>query len=441
MGSENAGETFVNIPKSLMLPNGGGLEYKSFNYVSMENTYIGILVFIVSAVTSLMVFPKALKFARKHGIVDNPNARKLQRVPVPVFGGVVVYSGILMGGIVLSIWLWNWVLFYGLIGMTVMMIIGMWDDQKDISASLRFLIEIALVLAFIVMTGVYIDDLHGLWGVDSLAPWVGIPLSVLTGVGIINAVNLIDGVDGYSSSYGIMACAMFGICFWTVWSPTMVCLMLIMIGALLPFFMHNVFGVKSKMFIGDGGTLMLGMMMTVCVFYALSSTQPCDKLDAEGLSLTAFTLAVLCIPVFDTLRVMSMRILRGTSPFKPDKTHLHHLFIDMGFSHLGAALFILLLNFMVVLTWLGSWKLGVSVDWQMYIVMALGVLVTFGFYKIMKMQQNGGPVDEEGYPQGSDLWHMMVKLGGFTHREDKRFWRTMRYLVDGPMQGKMEVDK
>ena len=401
----------------------------------MDNIHIGILVFLLSAVTSISMFPWALKFAIKHGIVDNPNARKLQRVPIPVFGGIVVYAGILMGGIVLSIWMWNWVLFYGLIGMTIMMIIGIWDDQKDISALLRLFIEIALVTAFITLTGVYIDDLHGLWGVDALDPWVGIPLSIFAGVGLINAVNLIDGVDGYSSGYGMMACALFGTCFWTVWSTTMVCMMLIMIGALLPFFMHNVFGVKSKMFIGDGGTLMLGMMMTVCVFYALSSTQPCDKLDDEGLSLPAFSLAVLCIPVFDTVRVMMMRILRGSSPFKPDKTHLHHLFIDMGFSHLGAALFILFLNFMVVMIWLASWKLGASMDVQLYIVIALGMLVTFGFYKFMKIQQNGGPVDEEGYPQGTMLWYMMYKVGNWTHRENKRSWRILRLIVDGPLLG------
>ena len=401
----------------------------------MDNTCIGILVMVVAMVTSMTVFPWALRFARKHGIVDNPNARKLQRVPVPVFGGIVVYSGILMGGLVLSLFMWSWVMVYGLIGMTIMMMIGMWDDQKDISAMLRFAIEIGLVSAFIALTGVYIDDFHGLWGINAIEPWLGIPFSVFVGVGIINAVNLIDGVDGYSSGYGMMACTLFGLCYWTVWSPTMTCMTLIVIGALFPFFMHNVFGSKSRMFIGDGGTLMLGMFMTVCTFYALSSTQPCDKLDGKGLSLTAFTLAVLCIPIFDTLRVMTMRILRGKSPFKPDKTHLHHLFIDMGFSHLGAALFILLLNFGVVLVWLASWKLGASVDVQTYIVAALGLLVTFGFYKYMKMQQNGGPVDEEGYPQGTWFWHWMCELGYHTHRENKRVWRTLKALVDGPLLG------
>ena len=377
----------------------------------MENWMIGLLAMAVAMVTSMAVFPWALKFAREHDIVDNPNARKLQRVPVPVFGGIVVYSGILAGGLVLLAFMWNIVVLNGLIGMTIMMLIGMWDDQKDISALLRFNIEIGLVLAFILLTDVYIDDFHGLWGIDKLDDWIAIPLSVVAGVGIINAVNLIDGVDGYSSGYGMMACTLFGLCYWTVWSPTMSSMTLIAIGALLPFFMHNVFGQKTRMFIGDGGTLMLGMFMTVCTFYALSSTQPCDKLDDQGLSLTAFVLAVLCIPMFDTVRVMTMRILRGYSPFKPDKTHLHHLFIDMGFSHLGAALFILLLNFCVALIWFASWKLGASVNVQMYIVMALGFLVTFEFYKFMKVQQNSGPVDDEGYPQGTWLWHRMCELG------------------------------
>ena len=403
----------------------------------MNNTWIAIVCSFVALVTSAAVFPWALSFAKRHGIVDNPNARKLQRVPVPVFGGVVVYSGILAGGLLLNMLAYSDVLMYGLIGMTVMMMIGVWDDTKDISATLRFVIEIGLVAVFIVVTDTYIDDLHGLWGVHELPVWVSYPLSIVAGVGIINAVNLIDGVDGYSSGYGMLASLCFGIAFWTVWSTTMVCLTLVVIGALLPFFLHNVFGAKSKMFIGDGETLMLGMLMAVFVFFAMSSKQQCDRLADDGVGLAAFTLAVLCIPVFDTVRVMTMRILRGTSPFKPDKTHLHHLFIDMGFSHLGAALFILLINLMVVLVWVASWKLGASIDVQTYIVVALGLAVTFGFYKLMKVQQNGGPVDEEGYPQGTKLWHAMCKVGNWTHREQKRSWQVLRDMMDGSIRVKI----
>jgi len=405
----------------------------------MDNTSIAIIVFIVALLTSAIVFPVALRFARKHDIVDNPNARKLQRVPVPVFGGIVVFLGVLAGWLVLMLFMKSEVLSWGLVAMTIMMAIGMWDDMRDLSATLRFVIEFALVGAFIAVTGVYIDDFHGLWGIHELTPWLAIPLSLVVGVGIINAVNLIDGVDGYSSGYGILACVCVAIAFWQVWNPVMVCLTVIVIGAIIPFFLHNVFGARSKMFIGDGGTLMLGTLMAVMIFCSLSSKFGLEALEDKGMSLIAFTIAVACIPVFDTLRVMTMRILRGNSPFKPDKTHLHHLFIDMGFSHLGAALSILLINASVVLIWLLSWKLGASIDVQTYIVVALGFAVTFGFYKYMKNQQNGGPVDEEGYPQGSKVWHIAQKVGDFTHREDKRFWRTMRDLMDGPLLGERPV--
>lgn len=384
-------------------------------------------------ITSFVVFPWALKFARQNGIVDNPNARKLQRVPVPVFGGIVVYAGILVGGLLLSAFMQSNVVTWGLVAMTIMMAIGTWDDMRDISALLRLFIEIALVSGFIAITGVYIDDFHGLWGVYTIDPWIGIPLSIFAGVGTINAVNLIDGVDGYSSGYGMLACGCFALAFWRVWTPVMVCLSLLVIGALIPFFLHNVFGQRSRMFIGDGGTLMLGMLMVVLAFYTMWSGSKMQFLENQGLSIPGFLLAVGCIPLFDTVRVMMMRIVRGVSPFKPDKTHLHHLFIDMGFSHLGAALFILLINALVVVLFLLTWWQGASIDVQTYVAIGMGVLVTFGFYKLMKMQQNGGPLDDEGYPQGTPLWHMMCKLGDKTHRENKRSWRIMQHLMDGSM--------
>ena len=399
----------------------------------MSNTIMGLLVAVVAMTTSGLVFPYALRFAKRHGIVDNPNARKLQRVPVPVFGGVVVYSGILSGTLLLLALTGNGMLAWGLAAVTMMMVIGTWDDMRNLSASFRFLIEIALMGGFIGVTGVYIDDLHGLWGVHDLPRALAIPLSVFVGVGVINAINLIDGVDGYSSGYGMLACGCFALAFWSVWSIEMVCMALIVIGALLPFFMHNVFGRRSRMFIGDGGTLMLGMLMVVMAFYTMSGHGRMEALEARGLCIPALLIAVGCIPLFDTVRVMTMRILRGSSPFKPDKTHLHHLFIDMGFSHLGAALSILTLNGLVVVVWLLTWKAGLSLDGQVYVVTAMGVAVTFGFYKVMKVQQNGGPVDEEGYPQGTALWHRMCRLGKLTHREDKRAWRTLRHVMDGPL--------
>lgn len=407
----------------------------------MDYTIIAILVSVVALVTSAVVFPFALRIARTYGIVDNPNARKLQRVPVPVFGGVVVYSGILTGGMLLQALIPNTTLAWGLVAITAMMVIGTWDDMKDLPASFRFLIEIVLITGFILITGTYIDNFHGMWGIYELDPLVGIPLSVFMGLTVINAVNMIDGVDGYSSGYGMLSCICMAIAFWSVWSQLMVCMALIVIAALIPFFMHNVFGQKSRMFIGDGGTLMLGMMLVLMSFSAMSHKGKMESLAEDGMSIMAFLAAVGCIPLFDTFRVFLMRLLRGRSPFKPDKTHLHHLFIDMGFSHLGAAMFILSINLMVVLTWLLIWKMGASAEVQFYIVFVLGFLVTMGFYKFMKLQQNGGPKDEEGYPQGTKLWHLMCRLGDWTHKENKRSWKFLERLMDGPLLGGVNFKK
>ena len=389
---------------------------------------------VVSFIVSLLVFPIVLNYAKKHHIVDNPNARKLQRIPIPVLGGVVVYIGLLAGVLTLFPFMQSPLINWGVVGMTVMMVIGVWDDVKDLSATLRFLIETAMVLSFILLTDIYIDNLHGFWGIDELPTWAGYLLSIVYGVGLINAVNMIDGMDGYSSGYVIMASTFFGLIFWGVWSPLMVALAGIVIGALIPFFLHNVFGVRSKMFMGDGGSMMLGMLLVIFSFFSVSSNSQCDMLEAYGMSTVAIVLAVTCIPVFDTIRVMMVRILRGVSPFRPDKTHLHHLFIDMGFSHLGASLFILLMNAIVVGLWWFTWRVGGSIDLQMYVVVILGFLVTFGFYKFVKWHQNGGPTDEEGFPQGTIVWQILCRFGEWTHFEKNRLWRMIRYAMDGPLE-------
>lgn len=395
----------------------------------MTTSLILIIVVVAFGVTTF-IFPKVLRFARKHQIVDSPNGRKLQRVPIPVLGGVAVYLGIIMGFLILASYLSEPIILWSLVAMTVMQIVGIWDDITDLSTLFRFAIEIVLISLFIAISGIYIDDFHGFWTIHLLNSFVAVVLSIVAGVGIINAVNMIDGVDGYVSGFCIQACLCFAIMFWIVNEYVLFCMAMVVAASLLPFFFHNVFGIRSKMFIGDGGTMMLGVLMAIFVLYTLSSVTECGILETKGVSLLAFTLAIMCIPVFDTLRVMTLRVLRGYSPFKPDKTHLHHLFIDMGFSHLGAAMSILSINISVVLIWLITWKIGVSIEWQTYIVILMGFLVTFGFYKLVKIQQFGGGLNEKGQPNGTTLWHFFLKLGDRSHLEKGSIWKQISRFVD-----------
>ncbi len=397
----------------------------------MRNLYVAFLVSLVSFLVSWLVYPWVLRYAVRHRIVDNPNARKLQRVPVPVMGGIVVYAGILAGCAALIPFLQNIALYWIVLAMTGMMAIGIWDDVRNLSAKVRFLLEFGLVGLFMLRTNIYINDFHGLFGLHQLSDWVAIPLSLVAGVGIINAVNLIDGVDGYTAGYGMLACGCFAVLFMTIWRPVWVCMAVAVFASLLPFFLHNVFGKKTKMFFGDGGTLMLGALLAFYVFGILWERSRCNVLEQQNVGLIALTLAVLCIPVFDTLRVMTMRMLRGRSPFKPDKTHLHHLFIDMGFSHLGAAAFLLFINLSIILLWLLLWLLGASIDVQTIAVLLMGLSATFGFYVFMRRQQRGGPLGVKGRPKGTWVWHRFCYLGYLSHHlELGRGWKFLRWMVD-----------
>ena len=387
----------------------------------MSIFYHILIPVIVSMLAAIWIFPRVLRIALMKNIVDNPDARKLQRVPVPVMGGVAVMFGILVAFSVCNIYIDCTSLFTIILAMLIMLYVGTIDDIMELSPGIRFLIEIVVTLMLMYSCGCSIDHFHGLWGLHHIAPIASVPLTIVTVVGLINAINLIDGVDGYSSGYCIMACVIFGTFFYVSGDVHMVMLASVCAASLIPFFFHNVFGRTSKMFIGDGGTLVMGIVMSIFVLNTLKSDTCCALYEAWGIGLVPFTLAVLSIPVFDPVRVMSMRILRHTSPFHPDKTHLHHLFISMGFSHIGTTISILLLNLLVLLCWFVSYKQGAGIDVQLYIVIAMSFLVTFGFYGGMRWCQ------KHRHP----LWRAMCRLGRATHVERKGLFLWLQRLMDG----------
>ena len=365
------------------------------------------------------IHPYILKVAITKNIVDNPDARKLQRVPVPVLGGLNVVFGVLTGVMAFNLFGNFYDLFPVFASIIIILIIGLMDDMISLTPRVRFVVEIILVLFLIFTTGYQINDFHGLWGLQEVPLYLSVPLTVVASVGIINAINLIDGVDGYSSGYSIVSCALFGVMFYALDNIRMVTLAAIVATSLIPFFFHNVFGKHSKMFIGDAGTLSLGIVFSMFVATILSVT-PGGKPVDSNIGLVPFTLAVLCVPVFDTLRVMSARIYRGKSPFHPDKTHLHHLFIELGFSHIGTTISIITANLLVVLSWFVAYRCGLSVDVQLYIVIALGMGITFIFYPFTKRQ----------IQKNTAYYRALHRLGEATQIKRTGFWLFLQKWVD-----------
>ncbi len=354
----------------------------------MIPVYYIAIPFIIAMLLTFWIHPYVLRVAIKKNIVDNPDARKLQRVPVPILGGIAVFFGVLCALGCMAKFLHIHAMLIILVTIMVMLYTGTIDDILGLSPRLRFLIEILVVGIFIYASQQSINDFHGLWGINQIPNYLAFPLTVFACVGIINAINLIDGINGLSSGFCIIACTIFCTMFSMAGNIDMAILAAACVGALIPFFMHNVFGKETKMFIGDGGALIMGLVLSIFVITVLNNGSLCSQYYSENVGLVPFTLAVLSVPVFDTLRVMTTRILNGKSPFDPDKTHLHHILISLSKSHIIATTIILLLSVFIVLIWLLLVYLGASIEIQLYVVLVLGLSVTVGLYKFLENPKN-----------------------------------------------------
>lgn len=384
----------------------------------------GMAVFAVQ-----WVYFKILYVAKQKGLVDNPNARKLQKIPVPVMGGIAVFFGVAMGllagysigGIIGAEF--KTLMMPVLAAMVVMLYMGAMDDIMGLTPRARLVFEVLTVMGLIFAGGGCIDTFHGMWGVEQFSWWIAVPLTVFAGVGIINAVNMIDGVNGLSSTLCMLCCVLYGVVFLRADDISNAVLAFSTAAALLPFIIHNVFGLRSRMFIGDAGTMVMGLLVTWFTISLLRSDSPIAYYRmASGVNMIAFALAVLCVPVFDTLRVMGMRIARKQSPFHADKTHLHHVFVNVGVSHFITAMTEVLIMLVVVGVWGLCVLLAAPVECQLYMVILAAVILVWGTYVIINYHAK----------HHTEFLHKLVNFSVRTHLGRTDWWKRFTARLDAP---------
>lgn len=400
-----------------------------------------IIFYIVgSMLASLMavrwVYFKVLKIAKDKNLVDNPDARKLQKSPVPVVGGLAVFFGMVLG-LLLGISLYGfWTdsiqdvaasILPIIMAMVLMLYAGTIDDILGLTPLARFAIEILVILGIIYSTGTCIDSLHGLWGIGHFSWYVAVPLTVFAGVGIINAINMVDGVNGLSPGLCTVCALMFGGIFLSAGDIANAMLAFTMAASLLPFLVHNVFGNSSRMFIGDAGTMVMGIQMTWFVICAMRTGSALDA-SADSYCITALVVAILSVPVADTLRVMAMRLLRGKSPFSPDRTHLHHAFVSVGISHSITALSEITINILVVAIWFVAATCGTPLHCQLYLVVLTAATLVWGTYFFL---------EHEHSTQGTKAQWLRV-FSPKTHFGSKEWWQRISFFLDSPEYSERE---
>lgn len=302
-------------------------------------------VFIISAVFVAVVLPSIVKTADKMNLYDSQDDRKVHKGNVPRLGGLAFVPAILFSLLLviaaMSIYSpLNLMFSYGPItevmlamsGCVILYLVGIMDDVIGVSYRVKFVMQV-LASIMLCAAGLWISDLHGLLGIHTLHPVLGIPLTIVVIVLIINSINLIDGIDGLASGLCIMGTAAYSVVFFHRDMNIYMLLAAAMLGLLLVFYLYNTLGKPGvlKTFMGDTGSLTMGFLLSLFAIKLTTIDRPMFGGTDEG-AYFVYAMSVILIPVMDVFRVFFARIRDGKSPFFPDKRHIHHKFMALGFS-------------------------------------------------------------------------------------------------------------
>ena len=322
---------------------------------------ISFLAFVISAVLTALMIPQIILISYKKRLFDPVDERKVHTGFVPRFGGaafiptIMITLAFLIGLLhlidsdnnLLSTCLTPRYAFL-LCAFVFLYIEGLTDDLMKLGYKVKFACQ-TLSSIILVASGFYIDNLYGLAGIYELPLWVAYPFTVLLSVFIINAMNLIDGIDGLASGLSMVALTFLGVLFVMMDDAFFGLVSFATLGTLASFFYFNVFGVsrkRNKIFMGDCGSQTIGFVLAaLCIHFAMKGSL--SDYTLPNALVVAFSVVV--VPCFDVLRVMIGRIRRGTSPFLPDKSHIHHKLLALGMTHRRAMLSIVMLSVFFVL--------------------------------------------------------------------------------------------
>jgi UDP-N-acetylmuramyl pentapeptide phosphotransferase/UDP-N-acetylglucosamine-1-phosphate transferase len=274
-------------------------------------------------------------------------------------------------------------------GSLVIFFLGLKDDITGLSPLKKFVGQIIAAGIIIDLGGVRLSSLHGFAGIGALNYVSSDFLSLFVIVAIVNAFNLIDGIDGLSSGVGILASIAFGAWFFLIGKLQLALLAVALIGALLAFFRFNFFSKKYKIFMGDIGSLLLGFILSIfAIKFNELNTLASDSIYYVKAA-PAVSIGILIIPIFDTVRVMIIRLARGLSPFKPDKRHIHHYLFELTGSHRKATSILLLGNlFFIVISFCLSF---LRITELTIILLALASVLSYIPYYLLKKRRKKRP--------------------------------------------------
>ena len=322
---------------------------QSFNIT----TYAFMVLLLSWAMTYIMI-PKLIGIIKYKWFMDHPNKRSSHSSKTPTLGGITFYISFIICLVFIQLYNEALTSFNLIVAITILFIAGLKDDLVVLSVKAKLLAQILAISLLLLNTDIPLENIYGFLGFTTVPLWLMIGFSYFVMLSIINAYNLIDGIDGLAAMLGIVIFAVFGFVFYSLALYFYFLLALVPLGYLLAFLRYNI-SKKQKIFMGDTGSMITGFLIGLLTLRFLSLDQSqLYTLHIQPENVLLLTLAILFVMTTDTLRVVVIRLWNNKALYKPDRNHVHHILIDTGLSHWAASLwitgysiFVLLLCYMI----------------------------------------------------------------------------------------------
>ena len=331
-----------------------------------HNLYFLSFLAVVSAyLFSARIYPVVIYLSHKKDLMDEPGERSMHLNKTPTLGGVGLFItftiGIILMGIFTDLERPDLIKVLALVGSSILLLfLGLKDDLLVISPKKKFSGQLLAATIVVFASDLRILSMDGIFGLGELPYWISVGFTIFVFLLIVNAFNLIDGIDGLAGGIAILTSAFFGVYFALNNMVLMALICFLLIGALIGFLVHN-FSKDQKLFMGDSGSLFTGFLMAYLAVGFLNNSATGTVIAYPILNVPVMAIAVLSYPMMDVLRVFIIRIREGRSPFSADNNHIHHRFLSLGFSHKKASASIVLLNMVVIFTALALQFLNIHV--------------------------------------------------------------------------------
>lgn len=359
-----------------------------------------ITTFGLAFAFSGFLIPQILTIAFRKKLFDGHDERKVHKGAVPRLGGIAFVPSVVLSVLfVIGVNLRCQILpiemelittlvplMLQICSLLLLYMVGIADDLIGLRYSNKFVLQV-LAAALTLISGIWLGDLEGFIGIHAIPVWLGWPLTIFVIVYIVNALNLIDGIDGLAAGLSTIALITYGIVLYMGGAHIYSMLAWAGVGTLIPFLYFNIFGNTrkgKKIFMGDTGSLTIGMLISFLVLVICDSeTLPADEIVCEPL---VIALSPIMIPLMDVLRVAFKRIRHKKNPFMPDRSHIHHKLLALGMSSTKALLTILFSAVVFTIFNIGLAKL-IGITWTFVTDFVLWTLVNMGLTKLIRRRE------------------------------------------------------